>query len=570
MSDRRRVETAPHEFTANLNFNADGLTPWFAAARAVTDGGGSVEGRVQHDGTAYEVTLYYQDSSLNLPDGGVTPAGTSIDFETIREFRIDVTAADGGRADAGFNAHLRPRWDGLTAETDDGGTTPIPVPDDLANDRTDAVNIRVSGSNIEFDRYLPLLRRAADAVGLAGHYFAHPHRTSNIQDAARYVRVHRDDSGPIHARDGPLVNLAHVLENDREGYRKLVQNDDDHHGRNRPGYYHTTTLGPERVREVWPDHSLPVEVKHYYETDAYDRAESDPLAHPKLEVSYQVSRWDDTLRFTDDTLGQLRHELDETIYSVLADAGLSVLAGEDSPFVEDEYFTDTNTTTDAEIVALDLAEVRHRQENIVVRHLADGLSPVEQDALDALVTDGGQVAPADIAESYDRHMDAVYRALDRMEDMVQHEYGEVSLQSTYVAELVNDALDAARDGVERAVDATSSALDAADRGLDETTSAFVAWAARNDLQVDDADDGVEIEFGDLSHRRDDPREVVRRLLREGYRLWQDMNRDPATFRMGSWRARWEEESGPDLKSVDLTETRTFHRSGKNWRTLEGR
>lgn len=569
MSDRRRVETAPHEFTANLNFNANGLSPWFAASRAIDAGGGSVEATFKSGETAYEATLYYQESSLNPPDGGVTPAGTAVEFDTIREYRLDVTAADGGRADAGFNAHLRPRWDALTATNDDGNTTTIPTPDSLCNDRTDAVNVRLSGSNIEFDRYLSLLQDAADAVGIAGHYFARPHRTSNIQDAARYVRIHRDASGPIHARDGPLVNLAHVLEDDREGYRKLVQNDDDDHGRNLPGYYHTTTLGPERVREVWPDHALPIEVKHYYETEAYDRAESDPLAHPKLEVAYQVRRWDDTLRFDADALDQLRHELDETIFSVLADAGLSVLGGEESPFVEDEYFTADNAATDAEIVSLDLAEIRHRQENIVVRHLADGLSPVEQDALDALVTDGGQVQPADIADAYDRHIDSVYDALDRMEDMVKHKYGEVSLRSTYIGELVKDALDAARDGVRRAVDTTASALDAAERGLDERTSAFVAWAATNDLQVDDTDDGVDIDFGDLSHRRDDPREVVRRLLREGYQLWQDMHRDPAKFRMGSWRAKWTEEV--DTPSyINEERSRKVHRSNRNWRTLEGR
>jgi len=42
-----------------------------------------------------------------------------------------------------------------------------------------------------------------------------------------------------------IAGLAHLLENDRQGFRKLVQNDDDEQGRNLPGYYHTVTLGPD-------------------------------------------------------------------------------------------------------------------------------------------------------------------------------------------------------------------------------------------------------------------------------------------------------------------------------------
>jgi hypothetical protein len=145
-----------------------------------------------------------------------------------------------------------------------------------------------------------------------------------------------------------------------------------------------------------------------------------------------VSRWQDTLRFN--AFDQLTHELDETLYAVLADAGLNCRAG--GPYVSDAYFAAENHTTDTTIVNLDVTQVKYEQENIVVRHFADGLSPVERDALEMLVTDGGTVAPKDIAEEHDRHLDSVYDALDRMEEMLNREYGSVSLRSTYVAELV--------------------------------------------------------------------------------------------------------------------------------------
>jgi len=52
------------------------------------------------------------------------------------------------------------------------------------------------------------------------------------------------------------------------------------------------------MSEAWPEHDLPKEVKHYYAREAFQADPDDPLAHPKLGASYQVSRWDDTLRGT--------------------------------------------------------------------------------------------------------------------------------------------------------------------------------------------------------------------------------------------------------------------------------
>jgi hypothetical protein len=526
---RRLIRPQCHEFTAHYNWNTDGLKPWFATDRAVKDADGSRETEIETHGERWDVTLYYQDSAVIPPESGVTPAGTEIQHETIREFRIKMEAHDDvGERKANF--HIRPRWQDMTAETNDGDETEISVPEELANHRTDAVNVRVTGSNIPFGDYPELLPAAAEAVGVASRYFDpdRRHRTSNVQDAARYVRLHKDISGPIHSRTGPIVGLAHVLENDREGYRKLVQNDTDDYGNRLPGYYHTATLGPDRVQEVMPNHRLPVEAKHYYEREAFDRPKTDPLAHPKLEVSYQTSRWNDVLRATDDDIATLERELDEWLYSILNDAGLDLRAGGNT-YVADEYFADENHTTHANVVSLDLTEVRHEQESVVYRHLADGMSPVEQDTLATLVTDGGELSPQDIAEKNDRHRDSVYDALHRMHDLVQHEYGSVSLKSTYVSELVADALQQAETALERATMASAKAVHAAERGLDERTSAFLAWAEKHGVNYDEPNDDVmTIELGEV-----DSVKQARRLLRQGYDLWQKMNREAVAFRQAT-------------------------------------
>jgi len=478
------VELAPHELSANLLFDDDGLAPFFGLDSAVKQAGGSKSAEFQADGERWVARLSYQDSNIVHP-GGMTPMGTDFRIETIREYRIRVYRhpSEDPVGEQDFTAHVAPRWPGMQGEREDGSRVEIPVPEGFG----EGVNVRVKGSNIAFDRYPELLQRGAAVLGVARRYFESPHEYSNIQDAERYVRVHNDASGPVHARDGPLASMGHLLEHDRSGYRKVVQNDDDERGRNLPGYYHTTTLDQGRIREAFPDHRLPKEVKHYYAKEAKSLPDDHPLSHPKVGASLQVSLLDDdeTVRWSD--LERMRRELDQTVLSVLADAGLDV-APEDGngPFVPDAYFEPEVDQSGPKPVGLDLTRIEQSQESVVIRHLADGFSPVQWESLETLVTDGGEIAPADIAAEHDRHVGSVRRALREMEDMVSREYAEVSLASEYVAEMVHEAVDEARDSVQRAAETTAKAVEAAERGLDETMSSFLAWAARHGVDVEGA------------------------------------------------------------------------------------
>jgi len=569
MSESRRIiEPASHEFAANLNYTEHGLKPWLAADSVVKqhDGGTVLEAvELPSLENPADVSIRYQDGNLLPPADGETPAGTEISHDTIREFRIHVAENDGHGGLRSIDFHIRPRWYKQQARTNAGET--ITLPDGgLSSPHTDGVSVRANGSNIEFLNYDQLLAEAATELGISSRYFEQLHETSNIQDAARYVRVHEAASGPIHARDGPLVGLAHVLENDRDGYRKLVQNDSDERDVQKPGFYHTTTLGVNRVQEIWPDHTLPVEIKHYYKKDYYER--SDGLAHPKLEAAYQTARTDETLRYNEETIRRIENELDEIVYAVLADAGLDLRAGGET-YVADEIFLAENAITDATIVDLPLSEIRHEQESVVIKHLSDGLSPVEFESLETLVTDGGTVSPGDIATRNERNLDSVYRALNRLDDLVEAEYGRVSLKSEYVADLVHTSVQQARESVSRAVDTTAEALEAADRGLDEHTSAFVAWCEAHDLNFNEKDDEVKITLGEIDAETvKDARRKARQRLREGYKMWSKMNRDEVKFRIGSWKAHVDvltEHSR--LRSTSLEETETKFIGGQNWEAV---
>lgn len=206
------VQLAPHEFSANLLFNEDGLAPLFALDAELKAGGGSKTATFQLGGDHWKARLSYDDSNLLNP-GSRTPLGTEWQLEEMREYRIKVKRSS-GEDDAGqqrFSTHITPRWPGLKGEKGGGDVVEIPVPEGFG----EGINVRVQGSNIAFDRYVPLLRQAAVVLGINGRYFDEPHEYSNIQDAERYVRVHRNASRPVHARDGPIASMAHLLEHDR-------------------------------------------------------------------------------------------------------------------------------------------------------------------------------------------------------------------------------------------------------------------------------------------------------------------------------------------------------------------
>jgi len=270
-------------------------------------------------------------------------------------------------------------------------------------------------------------------------------------------------------------------------------------------------------------------------------------------VSYQKSKWDGKVGL--DELDELIYELDQTLHSILNDSELALQDGDGSgPFREDDYFqADDVQYPDDHIISLDLTEIRQEQESIVIRHLADGgFSPVEWESLQALVSDGGTLSSGDIADTTGRHVDSVRRALDRLGDMVEKEYGRVSLRSNHIADLVHDAVKEAKESTRRAVEAGAKAIQASRRGVDEATSALVAWAANWDVDLS-AGEYVEIDFGkmdidDLSEARAE----IRQILREGLDRWEAAGKDTSRYMGGSFTAVVTYDKYPDMSYLNRT------------------
>jgi len=150
------VQPQCHEFDANVLFNEHGLKPFFASDSRIKAGGGSQDSSFEKYGEKWNVTLYYQDSGIEHP-GEETRDGTPFDLDEMREFRVKVQAAnDDDAGQRSFNAHLSPRWPGMQSVNGNDISPPKGF--------GDGVNVRISGSNIHFGRYLDLTQSAFESV----------------------------------------------------------------------------------------------------------------------------------------------------------------------------------------------------------------------------------------------------------------------------------------------------------------------------------------------------------------------------------------------------------------------
>ncbi|QAS68831.1 ORF9 [Halorubrum pleomorphic virus 10] len=511
------VEPAPHEYEGHYFY--DELQLWLAADRITSDHDGAFETSFTTGNEKWDVTLSYQESGLVPPESGVTPGGTEIQHDTIREYRLNMVRDD----DVGekkVKCHIAPRWKGLQAETKDGDMTDAAK---AAWPAGDGSNVEINSSNVDYDRVQTLLQKGAAAVNINSYHVSEDRRReefSHVNDAAMYVRLDKTQSGPIHGREGPLARLGHLLESDRTGYRKVVQDDTK-----KAGYYHTVTLGPMRVKNAWTDHHIPREVKHYYKRnpDYYDGDYH--LDHPKLEVAYQRSRWDESLGIEDHD--EIRRQLTETIYSILDAADMDIHP-DDGAFLSDKYFIPSPTEIST-FPRLDLARIESDQRNVVVRQLADGLSPVEWGSVKTLVSDGGEVSPADIADEHGFHPDSVRRALRRISDMVERDHGSVALRSHYVAEQVAEAVDAAKESVSRAVNAASHALENAERDrIDKRTDELIAFCQSHGISINEREKRLVLKMGHIASS-DEWTTLLTRLKD----IWTAAGRDPQKLRDAS-------------------------------------
>ena len=138
-----------------------------------------------------------------------------------------------------------------------------------------------------------------------------------------------------------------------------------------------------------------------------------------------------------------------------------------------------------------------------MKHVVDGLEDSDIDVLDVLVSDGGDVSPQDVAEETGWHIDTIYRAIDRIEDLVEHSYDELTLRSHFIAERVCEAVQHAREHLTNATETLAASLEQT-VGMDLANDALLEWVDGWGIEVDDRRDAqLALRFGRLEMTRNE-------------------------------------------------------------------
>jgi hypothetical protein len=498
------LKTAPHELDVNFITGVHpepgtpdyGLKSYYALHSIVseyddwkTDGKPSRE--MEFNGETWAIVLDYQDSGLDpMPS-------PEFSIQNVKEYRLYFVSKDSPHyrdapADQqdrvkGGSVHVAPRWPDLTS---DG--TPVSVPDYGAP----YVNFEIQGSNIPHEDYHDLLKRLLDAFDVSPRYVDRPHPDSNVQDLARYVRPERGESGPIFAADGPIARTHTVIQGDRSGYRKHVE---DH--TELPGNDVRSYVDSSKADTLIRGHELGKELKHYYDDPhAYER--TDAPYHPKFEVAYQTSITDKTVRWSE--IDDAVRELDETLLNCLDWAGIAPTSDASIWVDFDPYWNVEDTHQSRKLVPDPLPDIEDEQEHMVMK-MWGNMTDADRDVTEHLLTDGGTVSPQEAADATGNTYRTVRAVCDRMSDLIRHTYGEMEIESKHVQQELLKRVRTATDRFEDEIGST--AMELADAAKERTRTAWDRARRRYSVTVDEDGDDYSQELIKIDYQAQDKSEA---------------------------------------------------------------
>jgi len=171
------------------------------------------------------------------------------------------------------------------------------------------------------------------------------------------------------------------------------------------------------------------------------------------------------------------------------------------PFVEHEYFEAETSRRQRRVLDDPTPELQSHQESLIARHVVNGFEDSDQDVLATLVADGGEVSPDDIADEHGWHIETVYRAVQRLDDLVEHHYGELSLRSHHIAQQVYEHVRAAQASATDAMETLARSLEH-EVGLELSNDALLEWIDRFGVEVEDRRDAqLVLRFGKVDMSR---------------------------------------------------------------------
>ncbi|WP_276259917.1 hypothetical protein [Haloglomus litoreum] len=516
------VETAPHEVKGHLVYTEHGASPYWLLGKLLIEGHGGYVGNLEVpvDGETWEVML-------TDTDGGLAPREEDPVDEPLNEWQLKARGAgEHNRRKVTFE--VKPRWSDM--ESWEGQDVNTPFDHDDGPD--EGVAVHFQGSNIEPDAYPGLLwefvQGLAEAAGMqvSPHYFAALHDWSSIYEYERYVRVRRGMAKKYISNDGIMRRLLMLCADERGSKAELKLDNEDV-----VGYNHRLILPRADAQRLIDGHTAGKQLKHYHPKHVRDSeddgADEDPLYHPKVGAlarkSLDGSAWSWSDRH------DLGAELEESILNTLRWSGIPVRP-DATTFIADDHFEPAATDRNVRLYDDPTPEVEAQQEALVVTALRQ-MTDADVDLVERLVEDGEGQDYRELADGAGHSVSTLYRALERMGDILRSDDGEIRFGSRKIAQEIRGIVESTEHHIRNAADRASQLVTMNQQRAE--SSAFQQWLNEYAVEVlqrkDDGRVRVRIDTV-LSDLKADHYPTIREALLEGYSAWVQDGHDAAAFR----------------------------------------
>jgi len=450
-----QIQPATHEAKGHLYYHPepgaryDGLDPyWTLGSFLIDEFDGYAEIETTLDGEHVRIELTYSKS-------GFAPRAQDDVQERLYEFEVHVD----GHHERKCHFNVSPRFENMQHyETAETITTPF---DHL--DADEGCSVQFQASNYNLDEIPPLLPRAITA--LADHadtdfntlYFDSP-QGGRIAEIERYVRVNREMNKKL-IQDGGLFNRLAIL----LGGEKGTKGERTWDNTEQLGYHHQVKMCPTSAGKLIPDHTRGRQLKSYLPQNPENFDEDDPLFHPKLGVLFRKSLnksesvpWSERRRLVD--------SLDETLINALDWSEIPVdvgdrddATGSNGVFVADDHFKIESRHESVPIFDDPTPKLEAEQDHLLMTVLRD-MTDSDTEIVETVATDGGTDVD-ELADESGYSLSTIYRALDRLDGVLENRDGHVEFFSKKIAEEVRGIVQSAEYAIESAADRVSHLLD---------------------------------------------------------------------------------------------------------------
>ncbi|SDJ33760.1 hypothetical protein SAMN05216226_102190 [Halovenus aranensis] len=457
-----QIKPATHEAKGHLYYHPEtihrynGLDPyWTVGSLLINEFDGYADIQTVLDGEHFDISLNYSKS-------GFAPRPHDDVEERLYEFELHLQG-DGERK-CHFN--ISPRFPEMQHyETGDG----ISVAFDHLDAR-EGITVQFQASNLGLDEIPTLLPRAlqeiAEAAGTSfdHQYFREP-QGGRIEELERYVRITREWNRKLIQQGGLFDRMTMLLSNQKGTKGEYKWDNEKEVGYNTRMEFHSASAS-----KLVPHHSYGKQLKSYLPENPDNFDPEDALYHPKLGVLFRKSLNSSTsLRWC--KRDELLDEIDETVINVLHWADIPVDIGDaanndgssgsggggNTVFVADDHF---GVRPRAEAVPLNedpLPRLEAEQDHLLMTVLRD-MNVSDTEIVETVATDGGQPVD-DLAESSGYSLSTIYRALQRLDGVLENREGHVRFVSQKIAEEIRGIVQSAEHAIESAADRAAKLFD---------------------------------------------------------------------------------------------------------------